>query len=338
MGEAVRANRFAVARLMRGRALATIAVALAVAAGVYGFGLIQGRSPDAPAAASPSASPAASQAAAVPGKAARKAAADAAANSPKLTVSLKSAFADLRTRAAAGDIAAATRLYRDLSLCRRFERLDRDNAQLSDDLLGQTVASMSAQQLKNYRAQLDAIESRKQALDGMRALCDGADQEMLDQLLPNLQRAALAGEPYARACYLERGPNYDPGSLLDHPERLGSYRRDVQAMIQAGVEDGDWRVIGVLRNAYQPGASTLLSAAVGTDAYSRYRYLKLFRLGMPSDHGEIDRDLQAAAGRLSAAQLAQADVWAARTFDHDFQGKPIDADGPLWDPCVFPYE
>ncbi|MGO1070956.1 hypothetical protein [Lysobacter sp. CA199] len=249
-------------------------------------------------------------------------------------------YADMQARADAGDVAAATRLYRDVSLCRRFERLDRDNAKLSDELLAQAVDSMNAEQLKSYRAQLDGVESRRQNMNSIRDLCDGAGQDALDSLLPNLRRAAQLGEPYARACYLERGPNYDPGSLLDHPERLGSYRRDAQALIQAGLDGGDWRVVDVLRNAYQPGSSNLLSAAVGTDPYQRYRYLKLFGLGAPAgqDRGEIESDLQRAAAKLSAAQIAQADAWAGKTFNDDFQAKPIGADGPLWDPCVFPYD
>ncbi|MEH6417471.1 hypothetical protein [Pseudomonas sp. CGJS7] len=253
---------------------------------------------------------------------------------------MKDVFADLQKRADAGDVAAATRLYRDVGLCRRFERLDRDNAKLSDELLAQPVDAMTAEQLKNYRAQLDGVESRRLNMQSIRTLCDGAGQDALDSLLPNLQRAAQLGEPFARACYLERGPNYDPGHLLDHPERLSSYRRDARAMIQAGIDSGDWRVIDVLRNAYRPGASNLLSAAVGGDAEQRYRYLKLYRLGASAerDGGEIERDLQRAAAKLSAAQIAQADAWADQTFDRQFQAKPIDADGPLWDPCVFPYD
>ncbi|MGH8083191.1 MAG: hypothetical protein ACREP7_21610, partial [Lysobacter sp.] len=113
---------------------------------------------------------------------------------------------------------------------------------------------------------------------------------------------------------------------------------DVQAMIQAGVEDGDWRVVDAVRNAYRPGSSNLLSAAVGKDPYQRYRYLKLFRLGAPPGPGEIETDLASAAAKLSPAQIAQADAWANTAFQQNFQGKAIDSDGPLWDPCVFPYD
>lgn len=256
---------------------------------------------------------------------------------------LKYVFADLQARANAGDAAAATRLSRDLDLCRRYERLDRDNAKLSDELLGQAVDTMTPQQLKNYRAQLDAVESRGQNLGGLRALCDGASADMLDSLVPNLQRAAQLGDAYARACYLDRGPNYDQASLLDHPQRLGDYRRSAQQMIDTGIESGDWQVVNLLRGAYEPGAANLLSAVLGKDAYQRYRYLKLFRLGAGadrsvSDPGQLDQDLRAAAMKLTTAQITQADAWVEQTFTRNFQGKPIGADAPLWDPCVFPYE
>lgn len=331
---------------MRGRSVAAVIVLAAVAAAAGYFG---GRVQGAPAADSAAGDTEAAAASSETGTDAGKAKPTIAANPgaaqklPAPRTPLKYVFADLQARANAGDAAAATRLYRDLNLCRRYERLDRDNAKLSDELLGQAVDRMSPQQLQNYRAQLDAVESRGQTLGGLRALCDGASADMLDSLVPNLQRAAQLGDAYARACYLERGPNYDPASLLDHPQRLGDYRRETQQMIDAGIESGDWQVVNLLRGAYEPGASNLLSAVVGKQAYQRYRYLKLFRLGAGSDRSiadpaQLDQDLRAASMKLTTAQITQADAWAEQTFTRNFQGKPIGADGPLWDPCVFPYE
>lgn len=331
---------------MRGRniAAAIMLAAVAAAAGYFG-GRVQGMPAAAPMTGGVDTAAVSSEAANSQEKSPPTLAANssAAQKLPAPRTPLKYVFADLQARANAGDAAAATRLYRDLNLCRRYERLDRDNARLSDELLSQAVDTMTAQQLKNYRAQLDAVESRGQNLGGLRALCDGANADMLDSLVPNLQRAAQLGDAYARACYLDRGPNYDPASLLDHPQRLGDYRRSAQQMIDTGIENGDWQVVSLLRGAYEPGAANLLSAAVGKEAYQRYRYLKLFRLGAGSDRsiadpGQLDQDLRAASMKLSAAQITQADAWAEQTFTRNFQGKPIGADGPLWDPCVFPYE
>jgi len=331
---------------MRGRTLAAAAT-LAVVAAVAGYfgGRIHSRSEAAGAAAQvePAAEHAILAKTSSNGASTTGAAPGIAQKLPAPRTPLKYVFADLQSRANAGDPAAATRLSRDLDLCRRYERLDRDNAKLSDELLGQAVDKMSAQQLKNYRAQLDAVESRGHNLGGLRALCDGASADMLASLVPNLQRAAQLGDAYARACYLDRGPNYDPASLLDHPQRLGDYRRSAQQMIDAGIESGDWQVVNLLRGAYEPGAANLLSAVVDKEAYQRYRYLKLFRLGAAADPAaadpaQLDKDLRAASMKLTTAQITQADAWAEQTFTRNFQGKPIGADGPLWDPCVFPYE
>lgn len=330
---------------MRGRSIAAaiMLAAVAAAAGYFG-GRVQGTPAAAPLFADSDAAAASSETGNKANNATPTTAANAATQKlPAPRTPLKYVFADLQARANAGDAAAATRLSRDLDLCRRYERLDRDNARLSDELLGQAVDTMSPQQLKNYRAQLDAVESRGLNLGGLRALCDGASADMLASLVPNLQRAAQLGDAHARACYLDRGPNYDQASLLDHPQRLGDYRRSAQQMIDTGIENGDWQVVNLLRGAYEPGAASLLSAVVGKEAYQRYRYLKLFRLGAGSDPSaadpaQLDKDLRAASMKLTTAQITQADAWAEQTFTRNFQGKPIGADGPLWDPCVFPYE
>lgn len=266
-------------------------------------------------------------------------AARAARQLPPPGVPLKDLFSDLQARADAGDIAAATRLYRDLGMCRRLDNLELGNSQLADDLLGQALDAMDAEQLKNYRAQLDAIESRKHNMDRLHTLCDGVSEAMLDSLVRNLQRAAQLGETYARACYLDRGPNFDLRGFLGHPEMLGSYRRSAGTMIEAGIAAGDWQVVNLLRAAYEPGAQNLLSAVVGKEPDQYYRHLKLFHLGAESDRGgQLDRDLAGAAAKLTPTQRAEADAWAQATFRNNFRSRPLDADGPLWDPCVFPYE
>ncbi|HJR72797.1 MAG TPA: hypothetical protein VJ806_04080 [Luteimonas sp.] len=253
---------------------------------------------------------------------------------------LQNVFAELQSRANAGDVAAATRLYRDLSLCGRFLGIDWANSQLADELLGEGVDSMPPEQLDNYQAQLEAIESRKRNVARLHAMCDGADAAMLDSLVPNLQRAAQLGEPNARACYLARGPGYDARSLIDHPERLAAYRRNVPALIDAGLAAGDWKVVDILRNAYEPGADGLLAGALGADPDRYYRYLKLYRLGAePYRARKLDRQLAAAAARLAPERRNEADAWAENAFRRDFDaGNSTESTVSGWDPCSFPYE
>lgn len=253
---------------------------------------------------------------------------------------LQNVFAELQSRANAGDVAAATRLYRDLSLCGRFLGIDWANSQLADELLGEGVDGLPQEQLENYQAQLEAIESRKRNVARLHAMCDGADAGMLDSLVPNLQQAARLGEPNARACYLAMGPGHDARSLIDHPEWLADYRRSVPALIDAGLAAGDWKVVDILRNAYEPGAEGLLAGALGADPDRYYRYLKLYRLGAePYRARKLDRQLAAAAARLAPERRNEADAWAENAFRRDFDaGNSTESTVTGWDPCSFPYE
>lgn len=259
---------------------------------------------------------------------------------PPRDARLKDIFSDLQARANAGDVAAATRLYRDLSLCSRFRGMGWANARLADELLSEQVDTMAPQQLGNYRSQLEAIESREQNARRFHDLCDGASDAMLGSLVPNLRKAAQLGEESARACYLSVGPNYDAPSLINHPEWLSAYRNSASSLIDAGIAAGDSRVVNIVRNAYQPGSESLLSGVLGSDPYQHYRYLKLYRLDAePDPTGNLDRQLAAAAAQLEPEQRAEADNWAETTFRQNFNRSDLtEPTVQGWDPCVFPYE
>lgn len=249
-------------------------------------------------------------------------------------------FAELKIAADGGDLAASTRLYRNLDLCHRLRSAAWSNAVLAGELLDTQTRGMSAAQLENYRAQLDGIESRRQNARRMSELCDGADAATLDSLVPSLHQAAQLGEPYARACYLAMGPGLDMRALARHPEWIDTYRTSVPGMVEAGLAAGDWAMVNVLRTALQPGAEGLLGGALDADPVQHFRYLKLYRLGAGAgDIAVLDQQLAVAAARLSPQQRAEAETWADTTFRRDFGGRPsAGAPGLDRDPCVFPHE
>lgn len=253
---------------------------------------------------------------------------------------LKSVFAQLQARAAAGDVAAATRLYRDLRLCQQLERLDWVFSRVDDALLDSEVDAADLRAMQDYRVQLDAVEQREQAIGKYHRLCDGLDPEMSAARLPSLQRAAQLGEPLARACYLQRGPEYDRSGLIRHPEWLAAYRGNVESMIGAGLEAGDWRVVDVVRSAYEPGADGMLAAALGSDPVMHYRYLRLYALGLGRNPGvEVQGQLAASADRLTPEQRLDADMWARTQYQRRFTASDLASSAPSgWDPCSFPYE
>lgn len=259
------------------------------------------------------------------------------ASLPARDLPLKRIFHDLRARADAGDVAAATRLYQDLRTCAGFDHLEWFLARAADETLADKIDGTSAQALERYRLQLEAVESHKQAIQKARALCGGLDRGMLDAQLSSLQRAAQLGEEHARACYLASGPGYDTRGLMRHPEWIQEYRASVKSLVDAGMAAGDWKVVDILRRSYEPGADGMLAGALGSDAVQYYRYLKLYRLGAERGRAaDVDRKLALAAARIQPEQRADADRWAQEKFQNEFSSSnSTDSTAPGWDPCSF---
>lgn len=249
---------------------------------------------------------------------------------------LKSTFAELQARANAGDAAAASRLFRDVNRCNRLRGSEWKNSSASDDLTSRKTDGMTPEQLRTYQILLDAMEVRQQGVRKTQEQCAGVSDEMLGSLVPNIAQAAKLGDEDARACYLGSGPLYDSRSLIDRPDALQSYRSDAQSMIDAGLAAGDWRVVDLLQQAYEPGAQGLLAGVVGTDPVQHYRYLKLYRLGAEEHRvAQLDHQLAAAAANMTPAQIADADEWAQSNVQK-FRGPSTAGTPQGWDACAFP--
>jgi hypothetical protein len=248
---------------------------------------------------------------------------------------LKDVFSDLQARADAGDAAAASRLFRDLNSCSRMRVSEWRSARATDELTSKKTEGMSPEQLRTYQVLLDAMEVRQRAMERKRSLCEGVTDAMLDNLVADVHRAAQLGDADARACYLSRGPTYDARNLLNHPDSLESYRNSASSLIEAGLAAGDWKVVDLLREAYEPGAEGLLAGLLGADAYQYYRYLKLYRLGAESHRAtRLDEQLASAAANLTTSQVAEADEWA-QSHLRNFRGPSTAGTPQGWDPCAF---
>lgn len=249
---------------------------------------------------------------------------------------LKDTFANLQARANNGDVGAATRLYHDLNKCSRLRGSEWKNAGEVNDLTSKKTDNMTPAQLRTYQMLLSAMELRQQADRKNQELCDGVSDEMLGSLVDNIAQAARLGDEDARACYLGQGPLYDARSMLKHPESLRNYRSNASALIEAGLKAGDWRVVDLLQQAYEPGSQSLLAGLVGADPAQHYRYLKLYRLGAEQHRiARLDQQLAAVASNLTSAQLAEANDWAQRTLQENFEGSSTNTTPPGWEACEF---
>ena len=311
------------------------------------FGYLIARFHDKDSVAAPAAAPALNgQAKAeVEGRAARESKLKAARKSLSTlsadTQPLKDVFTDLSVQAKAGNVDAATRLYRDLSRCRSLPSTESAISSLSDDILKRVVDEMDASQLESYQSELESVEINKSSLQSLRHLCDGVTDSMYGSRFWALQRAAELGDPYARACALQQGPGFDMHGLASQPQLIEQYRISAPSLIQSGLAAGDWRVVEILNDAYGPDSNSLLSGVLDGDPVQRYRYLKLYRLGYHLENGlyssaQLDRRLAEAASSLTAAQLADADSWAQDTFQGQFRGNDVSESTMTWgNACAF---
>ncbi|HJR72798.1 MAG TPA: hypothetical protein VJ806_04085 [Luteimonas sp.] len=319
--------------------IACIAAVLAALAGAYFLGRANAPPPLA-AASSASAEPTGGVAADAPPLAASgeesRLAAKKGASLPNAGTPLRQTFAELQARAAAGDAAAAARLFRDLDQCKRSSASQWRNAAALNELTNAPTEDLRPEQLRTRQMLLEAMELRQQSAHAVQDLCAGVDEAMLGATVASLAQAARLGDKDARACYLDRGPLYDARGLLARPQSLQTYRQQAQEMIRSGLAAGDWRVVDLLRQAYEPGAQNLLAGLVGADPVQHYRYLKLYRLGAePHRAAALDRQLGVAAANLAPAQRAQADQWAQEMRRDRFSGDSTRATPPGWDACAF---
>lgn len=256
------------------------------------------------------------------------------------TQPLKDVFTDLSAQAKAGNVDAATRLYRDLSRCRSLPSTESAISSLSDDILKRVVDEMDSSQLESYQSELESVEINKSSLQNLHHLCDGVTDTMYGSRFWALQTAAELGDPYARACALQQGPGFDMQGLASRPQLIEQYRISAPSLIQSGLAAGDWRVVEILNDAYGPNSNSLLSGVLDADPVQRYRYLKLYRLGYHLENGPyssvLDRRLAEAASSLTAAQLANADGWAQDTFHGQFRGNDVSESTMTWgNACAF---
>jgi len=248
---------------------------------------------------------------------------------------LKDMFASLQARANAGDANAASRLVRELDRCNRLGDAESNTAAATNELTRNKTDGMTPAQLRTYQTLLDTMEVRQDVLRKNQAICAGVTDAMRETLVPNIAQAARLGDEDARSCYLDRGPLYDPASLLKHPESLRSYAGNARSMIDAGLAAGDWRVVDLLQRAYQPGEQDLLAGMLGADPVQHYRYLKLYRLGAePHRVAKLDQQIAQATAGLTSAQLVDADAWAQDRL-RGFQESSTSATPEGWETCAF---
>jgi hypothetical protein len=236
-------------------------------------------------------------------------------------------FDELKARADAGDAAAASRLFRDLELCKRVDELRRalpDMVSYAEDSNNDKPSSghFSAEQmLERSQRMLDFVKHNE-------TTCAGLDQNQINAITPAMLEAAQLGDRDARDCYVTTTMFSRIPGLLDHPEWLTQYKQHALPFVESAIQEGDWRVVDMLQHAYAGDlVGTLLGQQVGTDPALAYRYLKLLRLGAIVRAASLDQQLAEAQRRLTPDEIADATSWAQDTYARYFAGSSSDEIG-----------
>ena len=238
---------------------------------------------------------------------------------PDPSAPLVAVYAVLARRAAAGDAAAASRLYRDVQRCaeaRQQARVITAIARNVPDLAGESAAVV----MRGHEAEVHMLGDMRAFVNRSAGLCSGATRVQLDSLIPVMFTAAQLGDVAAINCYAGSGFNMLHG-LIDHPEWLRDMRSAPQ-MVEYALRQGDWVAVELMHHAYAGVfRDTAAGQAVQPDRAMDYRYLRLERLGASGEFAQkLDRMLADATATLTRQQIADGDAWANDAYTAYFGG------------------
>lgn len=249
---------------------------------------------------------------------------------------LKDTFAELQAEAAAGDTAAASRLFRDVQRCADVRRINAVVPRMAESMLNQKADGMSADQLKNHERVMANFNRQLAFANDNAALCADLGDDQINQLLPASMQAAMLGDQSAANCYVAGGASYGlPPGLLDHPEWLAEYKQNALNIANAALQAGDWKMVGILRSAYANElGNSLLSQATGADPAMAYRYQKLLSLRASDTKVQAAEQsaLTYAAAQITPQARADADAWAQQEYSQYFSASTQPQGSPRYAP------
>ena len=238
---------------------------------------------------------------------------------------LAEVFDDLKTRAAAGDAAAASRLFQDLQRCAEAQRLGRYLPAMANRALDGNLPS-SPDELERSDRQLDRLQRGLEFQQNTQALCAGVSPNQLAALVPTTLAAAQLGDPQAADCYVGANLNAWP-DVLNNPGWVSDYKNNALPLANAALQRGDWTMVALLAtaNAGGPRNNNLLHQVTGSDSLQAYTYARLMNLGQAPGSPPSSRStnaLSTLSSQLTPEQIQAADAQAQAMYQQYFNATP----------------
>lgn len=229
---------------------------------------------------------------------------------PASDLPLKDSFATLKKLADENNQMAILRLFKETQLCTQFQQ----RRQLVENLeLNEKIKENSANdsRLNNF------LEKEKTFIQQNEHLCQGLEQNQLDEVIPASLKAAQSGNLVAANCYISMNMTMNSSALINHPEWLTEFKQNALSIAKASVEKGDIAMVGKLQSAYSGIYPSLLSGVTGIDQAESYRYLNLLYLASPENQN-VGRRLKKIADQLPINIQQDAQSWAEQTYKNNF--------------------
>ena len=252
---------------------------------------------------------------------------------------LKQTMAELKARADAGDVEAASRLYQDTQRCVRVREIIAMTPKVVPYLLNQNTGEMSQEELKGSEQALSNFQKRLNFARDNAGFCADLSDDEINQFFPAALQAAQLGDKAAADCYVNGGGIFGiPRGLLDHPEWLLDYKQNALAIADTAITQGDWTMVSMLGDAYDNSYSpNMLGQLTGQDNMQAYRYLKLRLLGVPGGGGKgadyLSQQLAQIANEIPPDAKLAGDAWAQDAYQRYFSASPMSPGVNTYVPC-----
>jgi hypothetical protein len=235
-------------------------------------------------------------------------------------------FDSYNAAAKRGDLAVASKLFKEASECLAMRRIDeRMSSRLSDR---HSILNDRDRQGGSEDKTLVEMKGAQQRADASRTMCEGTKNIISNENIYDMAlTAAKLGDTAASACFIA-APWPVENKDVDL-SKARQYRDEAEILGESAIKKGNWRVVQAMASAASGfGNGGYSSYIYKQDFVAQLRYEKLLRLGATPDRDEaknLDLAIQILSSRVSSADIATADEWAHKIYTKFYSTVPLPA-------------
>jgi hypothetical protein len=222
-----------------------------------------------------------------------------------------------------GDRATASKLFQEANECLAMQRVDDRTSALQRDK--HSVLNDPNGQRGEEAQMLERMEGAQRRADASRVMCEGTETQITNEKIYDIAlTAAKLGDAAATACFIASPWPVETKDI--DPSKALQYRDEAETLEDRAIEKGDWRVVQAMAIATSGNAHGGYAFYIQKQDFpAQLRYNKLLRLGATTNSDEaknLDISIEALSARVSAVDVAKADVWARSMYARYYSTVP----------------